>query len=131
MQLEVDCMYIFPLSLLFFVQSIDLTSSFIRFFVRHDAKKPPLLFAVVVVHSIKSSSFVHSFIHSFIQHGSKNFSSCPRHYQPSLTPTSHPPPPKIYHRILNHLATIPQPHNPMLLRLLLLLIMLLKNKPPL
>lgn len=66
MQLEVDCMYIFPLSLLFFVQSIDLTSSFIRFFVRHDAKKKQfcLLFN-------QTSSFVHSFIHSFIQHGSK------------------------------------------------------------
>lgn len=126
-------MYIFPLSLLFFVQSIDLTSSFIRFFVRHDG-------CCVVVHSIKPSSFVHSFIHSFIQHGSKEQVLFLSSLLPaiSLTPTSHPPPPKIYHRILNHLTTIPQPHNPMLLlrlRLLLLLLLmimlLLKNKPPL
>lgn len=97
------------------------------------------MFAVVVLHSIKPSSFVHSFVHSFIQHGSKKLlflsSSLPSAI--SLQPHSYPPPPKIYHRILNHLATIPQPHNPMLLllRLLLLLLMimllLLKNQPPL
>lgn len=126
MQLEVDCMYNFPLSLLFFVQSIDLTSSFIRFFV------------AVVHHSIRPSSFVHSFIRSFIHSTwqQKTFvlvlviTICHLSH-----PTSHPPPPKIYHRILNHLTTIPQPHNPMLLllRLLLLLMimLLLKNKPPL
>lgn len=60
MQLKVDCMYIFPLSLLFFVQSIDLTSSFIPFFVRHDAKKQLcLLFNQTLV----IRSLVRSFIH--------------------------------------------------------------------
>lgn len=97
------------------------------------------MFAVVVLHSIRPRhSFTRSFVHSFIQHGSKELfflsSSLPAI---SHSPTSYPPPPKIYHRILNHLATIPQPHNPMLLlrllRLLLLLmimLLLLKNKPP-
>lgn len=122
MQLEVDCMYIFPLSLLFFVQSIDLTSSFIRFFVRH---------VCCCCSSFNQTLVIRSLIHSFNM-AAKNFSSCPRYCLPSLSPNSHPPPPKIYHRILNHLATIPQPHNPMLLRLLLLMIMLLlKNQPPL
>lgn len=127
MQLEVDCMYIFPLSLLFFVQSIDLTSSFIRFFVRHDGC------CCSFNQTLVTRSLVHSFIHSTCQQ--RTFllvlviAICHLSH-----PTSHPPPPKIYHRILNHLATIPQPHNPML-RLLLLLLMimllLLKNQPPL
>lgn len=111
----------------FFVQSIDLTSSFIRFFVRHDG---------CCCCSFNQTLVIRSFIHSFIQQASKKlfflFSSLPA----ISHPTSHPPPPKIYHRILNHLATIPQPHNPMLLllRLLLLLmimLLLLKNQPPL
>lgn len=51
------------------------------------------MFAVVVLHSIKPSSFVHSFIHSFIQHGSKElfflFSSLPSAISLSkLTPSS-------------------------------------------
>lgn len=58
MQLEVDCMYIFPLSLLFFVQSIDLTSSFIPFFVRHDGCCCSFNRTLVI------RSLVHSFIHS-------------------------------------------------------------------
>lgn len=61
MQLEVDCMYIFPLSLLFFVQSIDLTSSFIRFFVRHDGCCCSFNQTLVI------RSLVHSFIHSTCQ----------------------------------------------------------------
>lgn len=82
-------MYIFPLSLLFFVQSIDLTSSFIRFFVRHDAKKKTILFAV---QSDPRHSFTRSFIHSFNM-AAKNFSSC-SHYchlpslSSNLTPSS-------------------------------------------
>lgn len=113
----------------FFVQSIDLTSSFIRFFVRHDAKKQ---FCLLFNQTLVIRSLVHSFIHSTCQQ--RTFLlvliiACHLSH-----PTSHPPPPKIYHRILNHLATIPQPHNPMLpLRLLLLLMimLLLKNQPPL
>lgn len=91
----------------------------------------------VVVHSIKPSSFVHSFIHSFIQHASKELFFLSSSLPSAIShPNSHPPPPKIYHRILNHLATIPQPHNPMLLLLrllllLLLIMLLLKNKLPL
>lgn len=95
-------------------------------------KKKTILFAV---QSNPRHSFTRSFVHSFNM-AAKNFCSCPRHcHLPSLIqPHSYPPPPKIYHRILNHLATIPQPHNPMLLLLrllLLLMIMLLKNQPPL
>lgn len=47
------------------------------------------MFAVVVLHSIKPSSFVHSFIRSFIHSfnmPAKNFCSCPRYcHLPSLT----------------------------------------------
>lgn len=131
MQLEVDCMYIFPLSLLCFVQSIDLTSSFIRFFVRHDGCCCSFNQTLVI------RSLVHSFLHSTWQQ--RTFVLVLLITSHLSHPNSHPPPPKIYHRILNHLATIPQPHNPMLLllllRLLLLLLMimllLLKNQPPL
>lgn len=96
--------------------------------------------AVVVLLSIRPSSFVHSFIHSFIQHASKKllFLSSSLPTISLIQPHSYPPPPKIYHRILNHLTTIPQPHNPMLLLLLRLLrlllmimLLLLKNKLPL
>lgn len=62
MQLEVDCMYIFPLSLLVFVQSIDLTSSFIRFFVRHVCCCCSSFNQTLVI-----GSLVHSFIHSTCQ----------------------------------------------------------------
>lgn len=127
MQLQVDCMYIFPLSLLFFC-SINRSDFVVHSFLRSTC--------LLLLFFIPSDLVIRSFVHSFIQHGSKELlflsSSLPSAI--SLTPTSHPPPPKIYHRILNHLATIPQPHNPML-RLLLLLLMimllLLKNNPPL
>lgn len=129
MQLEVDCMYIFPLSLLCFC-SINRSD-----FVVHSFLRSTCLLLLFFIRSDPRHSFTHSFIHSFNM-AAKNFSSCPRYCLPSLIqPHSHPPPPKIYHRILNHLTTIPQPHNPMLLlRLLLLLLMimlLLKNQPPL
>lgn len=130
MQLEVDCMYIFPLSLLFFC-SINRSD-----FVVHSFLRSTCLLLLFFIQPDPRHSFTRSFVLSF-NIAAKNICSCPRHcHLPSLTPTSHPPPPKIYHRILNHLTTIPQPHNPMLLllpRLLLLLmimLLLLKNQPP-
>lgn len=130
MQLEVDCMYIFPLSLLFFC-SINRSGFVVHSFLRSTC------WLLLFIQSNPRHSFTRSFIHSFIQHGSKKLfflSSLLPSAISLIQPHSHPPPPKIYHRILNHLATIPQPHNPMLrLLLLLLMIMLLssKNQPPL
>lgn len=91
-------------------------------------------FCLLLLFFIRSDprhSFTHSFIHSTWQQ--RTFLLVLIIASHLSHPTSHPPPPKIYHRILNHLTTIPQPHNPMLLLLLLLMIMLLllKNKPPL